>query len=493
MVVRNSMYNLGVQVVIKLVSFGFMIFVIRQLGATEFGKYSTAAAFVAILMVLADMGIGSYISREIAQDESKAEFLLGNMIALRLTLSTGFIVVTTALALLTGYNADLVLGIFMISSSQLLFAVQSSVDAVFLGTQRLGAVALAGLVNQLILVGSGVLILLLGYGFLGLIVASLLGNAMACLLNIWNFRRSGKRIRLLFYFGYWPGLLKRSLPFGINQLALSFTYKLDSLMLGWFGTLAVVGMYNTAYNLIFTLSTLSNSINLALFPHMTRQFTRNPVAARRNFGNYLRYLLLLSLPMAVIGSILAEPLAHFLFSRAYTQSGLALKILAWALPLMFLNELLGYIGATLHMEKSIAQLRLVLAGSNLGMNLVAIPLFGIAGASTTTVLTEAIGIGLFIYLFRNEAIFPASPAWLVRPGLAAAAAGAGAFACHEWPVWLSGPLALVVYTGSLLATRAIKPAEFKVLAGAFARRKDTGPVEPESADLVMAYPKPELN
>lgn len=486
MVVRNSVYNLVVQIFIKIISFGFMIFVVRQLGTVEFGKYSTATAFVAVLMVLADLGIGSFISREIAQDETRAEYLLGNMIALRFTLATVFIIITTALAFLTGYNSDLVVGIFLISSSQLLFAVQSSLDAVFLGTQRLGASALASLVSQLTLVGLGVTILLLGYGFLGLIVASLGGNVAACLLNIWNFRRSGKRIRLLFHLTYWPKMLRSSLPFGINQLALSFTYKLDSLMLGWFGTLALVGMYNTAYNLIFTLTTLSNSINLALFPHMTRQMALNPVAARQNFGNYLRYLLLLSLPMAVIGSVLAEPLAQFLFSKAYTQSGLALRILVWALPLMFLNELLGYVGATLHREKFIAQLRVVLALSNLAMNLVAIPLFGIAGASATTVLTEAIGMALFVYFYRHEAIFPAGLDWLARPGLAALGAGVCAFAFMQWPVWLSGPLALAVYVIGLLLTKAIKPAEFKMLAHAFAHRKDTAPFEPEAADLVRA-------
>jgi O-antigen/teichoic acid export membrane protein len=454
-----------------------MIFVVRQLGAVEFGKYSTATAFVAVLMVLADLGIGSYISREIAQDETRAEYLVGNMIALRLTLATLFIIFTTFLAFLTGYNLDLVIGIFLISSSQLLFAVQSSLDAVFLGTQRLGASALASLISQLTLAGFGVLILLSGYGFLGLIVASLCGNVAACLLNIWNFRRYGKRVRLLFHLRGWPGLLKNSLPFGINQLALSFTYKLDSLMLGWFGTLAVVGMYNSAYNLIFTLATLSNSINLALFPHLTRQMARNPVETRRKFGNYLRYLLLLSLPMAVIGSVLAEPLAQFLFSKAYSQSGLALQILVWALPFMYVNELLGYIGVTLHKEKTVAKLRIINSFCNLALNIVAIPLLGIIGASITTVLTEVIGLFLFFLLFRDEFNFQTSLNWLIRLGLVGAFSGLVALLCYSWPVILSGTVALLSYIFGLIVTKVVRLSEIRLLYKAYNRQENSAVAE----------------
>jgi O-antigen/teichoic acid export membrane protein len=471
MVVRNLLYNLAAQLVIKVVSFGFIIFVVRLLGSTEFGKYSTATAFVGILMVLADLGIGSYISREIARDESQTEFLLGNMIALRLTLALGFMVFSTALAWLIGYNSDLVLGIFMSSSAQLLFAIQSSLDAALLGSQRLGASALANLLNQLILVGSGVALLLLGFGFLGLIAASLLGVTAACALNIWNMRRRGKRVRVLFNFSFWPGFLKRSLPFGLNQLALSFTYKLDSLMLGWFGSLAVVGMYNAAYNLIFTLSTLSNSINLALFPYMSRQFARNPEEARRNFGRYLTYLLILSLPMAVIGTVLAEPLAQFLFSKAYTQSGLALQILVWVLPFMFLNELLGYIAATIGQERRMAKLRLINALTNLALNLPAIPAFGLLGASVTTVLTEVVGLAQFYWWFREKEVFPVGLTWLVRPGLAAFCGGLVALALSGWPVLLAGALAVAVYFGLILITGAIEPAELKLALASFRRSK----------------------
>ncbi len=489
MVIRNSLYNLVAQLLIKLISFGFMIFVVRQLGATQFGKYAIATAFVGVLMVLCDLGLGSYVSREVARDAGQVEKLLGNMMALRFILAIGFIILTTLSAWLLGYEPDIILAIFLGSSSQLLFAVQSTLDAVLIGSQRLGASAFAALINQLVLVVTGTIILLLNFGFVGLSIASLLGILAATLLNSSTIRRRIGRTRLIFTPGVWPDLVKKSLPFGINQFALTVTYRLDSLMLGWFWSNTIVGMYSAAYNLIFTLVTISNSVNLALFPHMSRQYTDDPEKARQNFGRYMRFLFILSLPMATIGTVLADELALLLFSKAYTQSGLALRILVWALPLMFLNELLGYIAATIGQERDMAKLRMINAFSNIGLNLVVIPNFGLLGASITTVLTEAIGIIQFIRLFWGKAIFPASAGWLVRTGLAGAGAAGLAFLLLNWPIIVAGSCALVAYGVGLIITKAITLNELKLVVVAFKRKAGLDEIsgsEPSSAAPVSS-------
>ncbi|MEI7554273.1 flippase [Candidatus Chlorohelix sp.] len=470
MVVRNSLYNLAAQIAIKLVSFGFMIFVVRQLGKIEFGKYAIATSFVAVLMVLCDLGLGSYVSREVARDIKRAEELLGNMIALRFILATIFIVFTTGSAWAIGYSSDIILAILLGSSSQLLFAVQSSLDSVLIGSQRLGASAFANLANQIVLVFSGVIILLLGFGFIGLSVASLLGILAATVLNSLTIRKRIGNIRLVFSPKNWFSMVRKGLPFGINQFALSMSYRLDSLILGWCWNNAVVGMYGAAYNLIFTLTTLSNSINLALFPYMSRQFAQNPEIARKNFGNYIRYLLMLSLPMATIGCVLAEPLAHLLFSASYTDSGKALAILVWALPLMFLNELLGYIAATVGMERQMATIRVVNAISNIGMNILVIPIYGLIGASITTVVTEAIGLTQFIWLMRSKKVFSNSKMHLFKIGVAATLAGLMGYLSAGLPVLLAGLTGLLVYLAGLILTGSINSTEIKLVLTAITHK-----------------------
>ena len=242
-------------------------------------------------------------------------------------------------------------------------------------------------------------------------------------------------------------------------------------MLGWFGGLAVVGMYNAAYNLIFTLTTLSTSINLALFPYMSHQFVIHPEETRRNFGRYMKYLFILSVPMAVIGTVLGERLAQFLFSKTYTQSGLALQILVWVLPFMFLNELLGYIAITIGQERRMAKLRMINALTNLGLNLPVIPIFGLVGASITTVLTDVVGLAQFYWWFKDKKVFPQGVGWLVRPGLAAFCAGLLALALNDWPVLLAGAVALVVYFCLILISGAIEPAELNLVISSFKRSK----------------------
>ena len=63
----------------------------------------------------------------------------------------------------------------------------------------------------------------------------------------------------------WPQLLRSAAPFAAITLALSVSYKADSVILSFAFPTALIGAYTVAYNLVFTVITISHSINLTLF------------------------------------------------------------------------------------------------------------------------------------------------------------------------------------------------------------------------------------
>ena len=66
-VLRNSAVGLAAQLAIKILSFGFSVFIIRSLGAQDFGQYSAIAAFGSIFLFVADLGLGTYTVRQVAR------------------------------------------------------------------------------------------------------------------------------------------------------------------------------------------------------------------------------------------------------------------------------------------------------------------------------------------------------------------------------------------------------------------------------------------
>jgi hypothetical protein len=107
-VVRNSVFGVGSQFAIKLLSFAFSVLVVRHLGASEYGQYAAALAFGAVFVFLADLGLSPYAVREVARrrdqpnGEADIRALYGNVLTLRFLLSVVTALLLVAAAWLTG-------------------------------------------------------------------------------------------------------------------------------------------------------------------------------------------------------------------------------------------------------------------------------------------------------------------------------------------------------------------------------------------------------
>ncbi|PIN98133.1 MAG: hypothetical protein COT90_05640, partial [Candidatus Diapherotrites archaeon CG10_big_fil_rev_8_21_14_0_10_31_34] len=70
----------------KLLSLAMVIYLAQKLGVGDFGVYSFAFSFVLMFTVFGDLGVGTYIFREIAKDRTNASELLGDAFIVKLGL-----------------------------------------------------------------------------------------------------------------------------------------------------------------------------------------------------------------------------------------------------------------------------------------------------------------------------------------------------------------------------------------------------------------------
>jgi O-antigen/teichoic acid export membrane protein len=427
-VLRNSAFGIVAQLAIKALSFGFSVLVVRQLGAEAFGQYAAVVAFGALFAFISDLGLSPYAVREVARWRdlpdglSRVQALYSNVLILRLLLAALAAMLVTITAWLSGRPSVMVGAIALNACGLILYAVQGTSDAVLAGFERLDLSAGAKVVNQLAFVAVGALVLFLGFGYYGLIVATLLGVALmtvVCLRGVYVLGvRPGQAS-----WGRWPRLLQASLPFGVIGFALGLSYKFDSVILNVFRSDAETGYYNAAYNLIFSAALVSNVFNTALYPSLARRAVSEPDSLPRIYERALRYMMLIALPIAVGGWALAGQLIPFLFTADYLPAVPALRIIIWSLPLMFASEFLGYIVLISGREGRAARAVLVSTGLNVVMNLLLVPYFGFIGAAVMTVLTEAVLVGQYVWALRSLMQKINWSSSLLRPLLAVALMG----------------------------------------------------------------------
>jgi O-antigen/teichoic acid export membrane protein len=423
-VARNSAVGTAAQLAIKLLSFGFSVLVVRQLGAESYGQYAAVAAFGTMFLFIGDLGLSPYLVREVARARNdpdgaaRIDRLFGNVLVLRLLLSAIGCALMLLVAWLSGRPWIMIGAMALNAAGMILYGAQGAFEALLGGFERLDISAVAKVVYQLTFVTFGAAALYWGWGYYGLIYATLLAVVVLTYVCGRNALRLGVRPQRVDVRA-WLGLLRASLPFGVIGFTLGLSYKFDSVLLNVFRSDAETGYYNAAYSLVFSTVMLSNLINTSLYPSLTRQAASEPQQLPQIYERALRYLLLLALPIAVGAWALADKIVPFLFGAGYLPAIPALQIVIWVVPLMFLSEFLGYVVLVAGRERSVARSVLISTGANVTLNLLLVPRYGLVAAAAMTVITEAVLVCQYLWLLRAQLRVIAWRDALLRPVLAA--------------------------------------------------------------------------
>jgi O-antigen/teichoic acid export membrane protein len=413
-VARNVAFMLGGQVLIKVFAFIFNVYMVRRLGDVHFGRYSTALAYVAIFAMLTDLGTSSLSVREIARKQENIAWMVPDIVALRVILSMLAIAGITLSAWLLGKTPDMVLGIFIASCGLLLYAFQGPLDSAMIAQERLDFTSVIGFLNQIVFMILGTILLLVGAGYIGLLLASLVGVLAMWLASSYVVRRV---LRLHFErpnpHRWWP-LLKASFPFGIAGLIGTFARRFDTVFMSFVLTDAAVGWYNVPYSLVLMTLLLAQSLAMSMYPTLVKEHDSGHGSIRSTVQRALRYLLLLSLPISVGGMLLADRIILLLYGHEFTPAIPVMKVLVWALPSMFLSEILGRTSATMHLEKRMVVVAIIRSLIGIGLNVVLIPNFGVIGAATAAVVTWMVRIVLYIVIIGRAALWKGNIGPLLR-------------------------------------------------------------------------------
>ncbi len=482
-VVRNSAFVLGVQMALKILAFIFNVYVVRRLGDVHFGRYSAVAAYVAMFAIFTDWGMSPYAVREIAKDRKQTAWLLPNIVVIRVVLSLIVMIVAPLSALWLGRESEMALGILIASAGLILYAFQGPLDSTLTAYERLDYTSMFALVNQLTFWGLGVLLLLNGMGFIGLIVAQLSGVGLVVLLSGWTLFKLGCD-RLTFSIRRWPQLFRASLPFGISGFSYVFMQRFDTVLMSFVLTDAAVGWYNVPWTLINMILLIAQSIATAMYPSMVRSYAEDRESLPRVVWRAIKYLLIVCLPIVVGGTLLADRVILTLYEETFVHSIPVLQVILWALPSLFLLELLGRVAETLHMERLAARINVINAVITVVLNLILVPTMGILGAALALLGGRTIRLLQYWKLIGNEHLVDQQWGVLLRIVLAAAVMGGSVFVLNAslaQSVALAsldskaGLLLLVgagaiAYGITLLAVGGIERREIEFLRGLILRR-----------------------
>lgn len=471
-IARNTAFGIGAQLALKVANSALTILIVRSIGDDGYGQYSIVFAWTALFSVIGDLGITQYLGREIARNPNKTNDLFWDTVALRFILGLLCTIVTVGGAiLLTDYSSELILGFGIYCLTYFMFMFVAPFKSLLLGHERIDLISVLEVIEKVIFMAICALFLFLKLDFLWLLAAGVITQPFIIGLQIWMIRRNKigpPRFRL--NTNMWWSLVRFGLPFGFTQIALSFAFRVDTIILSTHVSESQVGLYAIAYGLVLTLLGLASSFSGAILPTLSREFASNPDTIRSWYYNSVKILMFLALPIAVGTTLTAFKIVDILYQPEIAPAAIALILLVWDLPFVMYHTFSGNIANSTLREGRAARIYVSLGFVNLALNLFLIPLFGIIGACFATVLTDAVGAAQFYFLFRREFGAGLGLKRIIRIGIVAALMGILIYLLRDLNFLLIVPISAVFYLALIWVSGAFTPDERGLITGFIARR-----------------------
>ncbi|MCX2473143.1 flippase [Pedobacter sp. MC2016-05] len=370
---------------------GFVV--TRFLGPSSFGDLSFADAFTAIAAAIGALGLDTFVIREIINDPTKKDEILGTSLLLRLTVNLLLIPVSIGLYLLFHHLSDkpgepltyvvalLSFAAFFKSFNVIDSYFQSQVQSKYV-VQVQNICVIASAVFKIILVYLKVPVIWFAWalvfdGFILALGLTIRYHSKGFSIFKWHFKKERAK-----------SLLKQSAPLILSAVMVSIYMKIDLVMLKSEGS-AAVGIYGAVAKISEAWYFIPVAIVTSVFPALIHARKTDHARYIKRLQNLYDLLVAISLPVALIITFSSTIIIDIIYDNRFAEAENMLPIHIWSGVFVFLGSASSQFLLAEGFTKISFYRTAVGAIINILLNFWLIPLYAGVGASIATLIACA--------------------------------------------------------------------------------------------------------
>lgn len=404
---KKFIFDLAILIVLNLLIKPFWTIIIEpkvqgQIGNISYGEYTAIFSFSLLLNIFLDFGITNFNNRNIAQNAHLLSKHFSKMLSFKLALGLLYLPVTFLIGWLAmGYNKHMLI-ILCLNSFLLSFTLflRSNLQALHLFRVD-SVVSVLDRVLQIIIVVAMLLgVMNFRISALGFIYAQTIGYFLTATICFFVVLAKTHTFKLNWDWNFNRMIIKKSLPFAVLVLLMTFYNRLDTVMIAKIlpGTLGKEqsGIYQKGFRLLDAANQIAYLFSIQLIPLFSRMLKN-----KENIENIVKLSFTLLLTPALIVSISTIFYAREFFDKIYTHDVQGYEILA-VLMCCFTGVGLTYIfGTLLTASGNLKQQNMVALGGiavNVILNFVLIPRYQAMGSAIASLTTQMLTGLLQVYI-----------------------------------------------------------------------------------------------
>ena len=389
---RKFITNLALLLLLNLLIKPFWIFGIdrtvqNMIGAEGYGKYYALLNFSFLLNIILDAGITNYNNRNISQHQHLVSKHFSGIIMLRFLLAGAYVLISLILGMAIGYSKEDIHLLIILLANQFFISFILYLRSNLSGLHLFKQDSIVSVTDRFLM------ILICGYlicynNFVHAQSASYLITAVVAIVFLQG-RISFQKLN--WQPAFYIAILKKSLPFALLILLMTFYSRIDSIMLerllpdGAF----YAGVYAQAYRILDAVNMfgfLFASLLLPMFSHMIKKHLDIQPLTNLAF----KLLMIPALTLAAIGLYFSNDIMNLLYHEHGALSAPVFTMLMFSFVCISTSYIFGTL---LTANGSLQNLNLTALGGmilNISLNLFLIPQYKASGAAFAGLITQVI-------------------------------------------------------------------------------------------------------
>ncbi len=408
------------RIVNMVMSYVLMLVIVQAFGKDGIGSYNLVIAWGSLVALLGAFGLNTSLVRFVAAYHAREEhrnirslYRATLQLTLPLGILLGAILFFLSDVLATWIYEDASLKVhFMIMAASIPFLVLATINVEFLRGWKLivWSEFFRNLSITLITWGGTFWALfyfnvsflpILFYGFGALIAAGVTTILIRNQLRI-RCRETNPPPTENFSFRKY---LTTSFPMILSAFTQMLNSRSDIIMLGWFHSTALVGVYGVAWKVSMLSEFVISALKTIAMPKISELFWTNRETELRQMLRLSTLLIFLSgIPITLILLLFPEAILRWI-GEGFEEGATVLRILALS---QFIGATAGLVGAFMNMtgnQKVFVRFVGSATAIHVVLNVILIPYFGMEGAAIGTLISTLIwNIGGAIYIYRKYRI-----------------------------------------------------------------------------------------
>ncbi len=214
LIAKNILANGASTAIAGLLQLAIIIIVARSVSVAEFGAYSFMLAFAFVILRIADGGLSTILTRDLAIDPIRIKEVLGATLGLAWVMSGGAIVLMAAVIPFFHFNHWLSCLIALMGVEGLTQFICGCYGAVMRSQEDYESNAFGFVLHKIVALALVVAALLLHFGLGGVVAAHIVGSLTQWWFYRWKVLKDYGRPRISANFALWRTLMRDSVPLG---------------------------------------------------------------------------------------------------------------------------------------------------------------------------------------------------------------------------------------------------------------------------------------